>query len=138
MSQRESVGLRKLLWDVLRLSDRPLSAVEVAQRPEVVAAGVDTSLVSTCLSQMYRRKKYNIGRLPSVQAHTQWEYFIRRAAEPRVNAVYSEPAEEPAPQDNDFQFDPIELGEAVVTPAEGAKAITLTVAGVTIRIELSH
>ena len=128
----ETALLRTAIEMVLtEANGRPMTANEVAEHYEVAALGADANTISKTLYVMHKNRSHPIKRVPYTgPGVTRWAYFL--PTEPEVvNGVNSGPA----PADpTDFQFNPVEFtGET-----GAAKAITLSVAGVTIRIELSQ
>lgn len=120
--------LRAAIEIALSEADQPITANEVALHPEVAALEQRAEQISQQLYLMYHstRGYQQVGRVPyHGKGSSRWAYFDKSKPE-KVNDVYSDPAVE------DFQFNPVELAEA-----GEAKAVTLTVGGVTIRIELS-
>lgn len=116
------------ILDVLEESNAPLTSRQVTDHPSLRASGADIRSVSTALARLstkprslVARKAYDGPPLSGKGNTPKWVYYYQGPRKQEVNAVYSAP--EPAA---------IEL-----LGGAAAKAVSLTVAGVTIRIELA-
>lgn len=146
----ETVLIRDAIKVALDTATEPLTSDEVARHPEVQSLGLPHDMVSRELKALYDKSKkaWPLLRIPSSKpGRNKWEYFNPRvvklahkekAAPAPVNDVKSEPV--PVPE---FTFNPVEfVPEPVAAPdvsvpvPAGVKSVTLSVAGVTIKIEL--
>lgn len=152
----ETALLREAIKEALGNATEPMTSTQVADTPVVMELGLSSNRVSRELKAMHQKKKssWPIKRIPSAApGHNTWEYFNpdvvklvarapdrRQAADPApVNGVNPPPA---------FEFNPVEFEQAAVADAAtgpevnvpvppGVKSITMTVAGVTIKIDLA-
>lgn len=148
--------LRIAIEEALTNAKAPMTAVEVSQHPDVASLGLTTGRVRAELRSLYVRKKklFPIARIDHYgHGNTQFAYYHPGVVQPlatpdrpaKVNDVY------PTPEPEKFEFNPVELEDLKPTtesaplaaPEESkavateARRITLEVAGVTIRIELT-
>ena len=147
----ETILLREAIEQVLREAARPMTSVQIHEAAAVRELGVSVKRVSHALRELWmlRRKPFPLGRVDAPTVRPKWEYYHMDVCNPlayrtrkpvEVNDVNSEPQV----QEPEFQFNALELGENELTPPAaqvqvppGVKNITLSVGGVTIRIELN-
>lgn len=147
--------LRAAITKVLMRATAPMPADEIARSPEVAATGLPRHKASLCVAHMYRLKntgptlhriefddtrpaKYYLPGVLSAslmggKAFDDGKSMATRKKPAPVNNVKPEPQE--------FTFNPVELEAATpidvpVSVPPGVKCITLTVGGVSIKIEL--
>lgn len=149
-----------LLRDAIRVvfaqASEPMTSTEVGDAPDVKELGLPLARVAIELSNMYtgKYKTFPIARIPAPSgSRCQWAYFnpevVRLEYTPHVPKVRAAPVNDvkSAPA-QEFLFDPVQMvmdmaapsvdepeTPAVTVPA-GVKTITLTVAGVSIKIEI--
>lgn len=147
-----TVLLREAIKNVLDNATEPMTAVEINEKQEVFELGLGSTAVSMELSALYNvaNKPWPIKRIPAEPGkRSKWVYFnpkvVKLAYKEKapVNTVKSEDAPAVVSPVPEFQFNPVEfVPEAAAAPEvnvpvpAGVKSITLSVAGVTIKIEL--
>lgn len=153
MSDETSL-LRDAIGEVLSRATAPMSSVEIYDDAAVRTLGITTYRVSRELKALYKRQKqvFPLKRIPHHTGKSKWAYF-----NPRVVKLAYTPAEPPreAPAQGpvngvkpEFTFDPIDFAPPAVTaeiadqpepapePRSTVKSITVSVSGISIKIDL--
>lgn len=144
----ESILLREVITEVLAGATEPLTNQEIHDDHRVRVLGLTADRVSRELSHMIRiaATKPKVSRVPSAKGLCKWAYFNPKVV--KLAYAPSKPATpEPAASVNDvkspapeFHFDPVSFALAApeVPAAPTVKSITVTVAGITVKIDITH
>lgn len=140
---------------VLSQAHTPLSSVQIAQQAALLGVDMNATDVAQVMVRIMRRmvRKTTICRMPADKVltgrdSTRWMYYDSTVMNPHTYAGAPQPPvlqenKEAAPKAPELSFDP--LPEALVSPIQtpvlaapqAARAVVVTLAGVTIRIELN-
>ncbi len=160
----DTAVLRLAIQQVLASAKAPMTSQQIAEHQEIVSLGLPDhrNKVAITLVNMYDLKKrgFRLCRVPTGQGRTKWEWynpdvlphlmFVPPKMPAPVNPVKSAPLNPVIPPG--FEFNPVDFAVAEPDPVPdapysepvvpvqvpvGVKSITLSVAGVTIKIELN-
>lgn len=155
----ETTLLRDAIQEVLAGATAPMTSQELYESDPVRSLGVDPNRVSRELKTLYELlvKPFPLKRVPNSQGRCMWAYF-----NPKVVKLAYTPAEPPRPApeqgpvndvksaEPEFHFNPVEFlhpspvasatedvaEPKVPEPTSKVKSITVSVAGVSIKIDL--
>lgn len=149
----ETILLRDAIKEVLDKANEPLSPDAIAEHSAVFGLGLPKARVSRELRAMYevQKKPWPLLRIPSSSpGRSQWDYFNPNVVPLVARGPDRRQEPDPMPVNSvnppAFEFNPVEFaaeppaapqGDASVAVPAGVKSITLTVSGVTVRIELT-
>lgn len=143
--------LRLAIKEVLDQATEPLTSAQVASSPAVHWLGIGERTAIE-LANIYNMKAppFRVKRIPSNVKGVKWQYFnpdvVKLAytpAEPPREAPPQEPVNTVKPQE--FKFNPLDflnpMAESAVetvkpAPRSTVKSITVTVEGITVKIDL--
>lgn len=147
--------------EALSSATQPMTLPQIAAHPAVASLGVSNTLVSNTIVGMFKNRqlRHTIAKTIATggERNTRWAYY-----DPRITAVAAKvaaaakPAEKPAEKPAivtgsacDFTFNPVEFDTPPTHPPtqgadasfevpKNAKAVTISIGGVTVRIDLTE
>lgn len=144
---------------ILESATEPLSSVQIVEKARLLGVDVTPTVMAGVLLKSVRSKyrHKSIRRIPAdksrtVRDGTRWAYYNPQVIDPyHIKPPESQVAQAPVVEENPFKFNPVELDApsagGPIPPAEPApapevqvtpRAVVITLAGVSIRIELER